>query len=88
MILTERILWKILNGDLDFLDSFSKNYIDDLVKDIVESPLRWKILSESFDALFKKNQKIAFLISFDLPEYANYWRRHLELDYSEVDYEG
>ena len=82
MILTERILWKILNGDLDFLDSSSKNYIDDLVKDIVESPLRWKILSESFDALFKKNQKIAFLISFDLPEYANYWRRHLELDYS------
>lgn len=88
MILTERILWKILDGDLDFLDSFSKNYMDALVKDIIESPLRWKILSESFDAIFKKNQRLAFLISFDLPEYATYWRRHLEMDYSVLfDYE-
>ena len=36
MILTERVLWKILNGDLDFLDSFSSSYRDALIKEIVD----------------------------------------------------
>ena len=47
MILTERVLWKILNGDLDFLDSFSSSYRDALIKEIVDSPLKDKILKDS-----------------------------------------
>ena len=51
MILTERIVWKILKGYLDFLDSFSSNYIDELTIDIIDSPLREKILDEAFDLI-------------------------------------
>lgn len=82
MILTERILWKLLEGDLDFLDSFSSNYIDGLTKEIIDSPLRMNILTSSFDKITRKNIYFAFKISCDLKEYQGYWRRYLEQDYS------
>ena len=82
MILTERIMDKLLSGDLDFLDSFSSDFIDALTKDIVDSPYRGRILYESFNAIFDKNPKFAFLISLDLNEYEQFWRRHLETNHS------
>ena len=82
MILTERIMDKLLSGDLDFLDSFSSTYIDELTKDIVDSPYRKKILYESFNKIFDKNPRLAFLISLDLEEYKHFWRRYLEMNYS------
>ena len=63
MILTERIIDKLLSGDLDFLDSFSSDFIDALTKDIVDSPYRGRILYESFNAIFDKNPKFALLKS-------------------------
>ena len=60
MILTERIIDKLLFGDLDFLDSFSSVYIDELIKNIVDSPDRKKILYESFNKIFNKNPRFAF----------------------------
>ncbi len=82
MILTERIVWKILNGDLDFLDSFSSNYIDELTKEIVVSPQRDRILDEAFDFIYKKNPVMAFRISCTSPKFSDLWRRRLEIDYS------
>ena len=82
MILTERIIDKLLSGDLDFLDSFSSDFIDALTKDIVDSPYRGRILYESFNAIFDKNPKFAFLISLDLKEYEQFWRRYLETNHS------
>ncbi len=82
MILTGRIIDKLLARDLDFLDSFSSNYLDDLINDLIKSPYRKKILSESFDALFKKNSKLVFLVSLDMKEYEQYWNRYLEIDCS------
>lgn len=82
MILTERIMDKLLSGDLDFLDSFSSTYIDELTKDIVDSPYRKKILYESFNKIFDKNPRLAFLISLDLEEYKHFWCRYLEMNYS------
>ena len=67
MILTERVLWKILNGDLDFLDSFSSSYRDALIKEIVDSPLRDRILKESFEVIYKKDPIMAFRISCNSP---------------------
>ena len=82
MILTERIMDKLLSGDLDFLDSFSSDFIDALTKDIVDSQYRGRILYESFNAIFDKNPKFAFLISLDLNEYEQFWRRYLETNHS------
>lgn len=82
MILTERILWKIINGDLDFLDSFSSTYIDALTKEIVDSPMREKILDEAFESLYKKDPIMTFKISCNSLKFSNIWRRRLESDYS------
>jgi len=82
MILTERIVWKILNGDLDFLDTFSSTYIDAITKEIIDSPIREKILEEAFDFIYKKDPVIAFKISCKSPKFTNLWRRRLEMDYS------
>ena len=89
MILTERIVWKILNGDLDFLDSFSSTYIDALTKDIIDSPLREKILDEAFDLIYKKDPVLAFKISCSSPKFTNLWRRRLENNYDVLlDYDA
>ena len=89
MILTERILWKILNGDLDFLDSFSSTYIDGLTKDIIDSPLREKILDESFEFIYEKDPIMAFKISCSSPKFTNIWRRRLETNYDVLfDYDA
>ena len=89
MILTERIVWKILKGDLDFLDSFSSNYIDELTKDIIDSPLREKILDEAFDLIYKKDPVLAFKISCSSPKFTNLWRRRLENNYDVLlDYDA
>lgn len=82
MILTERIVDKLLSGDLDFLDSFGDFYIDELIKNMIDSPYRRNILFASFDKILKKNLKLAFMISLDLKEYNNFWHRYLEIDYS------
>ena len=81
MILTERVLWKILNGDLDFLDSFSSSYRDALIKEIVDSPLKDKILKDSFEVIYKKDPIMAFRISCNSPRFSDLWRRRLEPDH-------
>ncbi len=82
MILTERVVWKILNNDLDFIDTFSSTYIDAITKEIIDSPIREKILEEAFDFIYKKDPVIAFKISCKSPKFTNLWRRRLEMDYS------
>lgn len=89
MILTERIVWKILNDDLDFLDSFSSNYVDELTKDIIDSPIRERLLDESFEFIYKKNPVMAFKISCSSPKFSDIWRRRLENNYSVLfDYDA
>lgn len=81
MILTERIINNIMIGNLDFLDYFRADYIEQLIQDIREYSGREELLSSSFHKILNKNSHLAFMISCDVPEYEMIWRRCLETNH-------
>lgn len=78
MILTERIINNIIIGNLDFLDYFRSDYIEQLIQDIREYPNRVQLLYSSFDKILNKDPHLAFMISCDISDYEMVWRRCLE----------
>lgn len=82
MILTERIIDNIKIGNLDFLDYFRSDCVDELIHDIRVFSDRRQLLFSSFGKLLEKNPKLTFMVSCDLPEYEMVWRRWLETNHT------
>lgn len=82
MILTERVLNNLLLGNLDFLDYFSSSSKDELISDLRSLPVREQVLFNSFNKIIEKDPKFAFMISCDVKDYENMWRRYLGADNS------
>lgn len=81
-MLSERIVDKLIAGDIEFMERFSTEQMEYLVREVSVSPYRDNMLFNSFKELARKYPTYAFKMTFDLPEYRDYWLRTLRNDCS------
>ena len=81
-MLSERIVDKLISGDIEFMERFSTEQMEYLVREVSVSPYRDNMLFNSFKELARKYPTYAFKMTFDLPEYRDYWLRTLRNDCS------
>ena len=81
-MLSERIVDNLIAGDIDFMERFSTEQMEYLVREVNVSPYRHNMLFNSFKKIAMNYPTYAFKMTFDLPEYRDYWLRTLRLDYS------
>ncbi len=81
-MLSDRIVDRLLLGDIEFLERFSNEQLDFIANEIRNSPYRKSILFSVFKDLSLKYPKQAFKITYDLPEYNDFWLRSLKHDTS------
>lgn len=81
-MLSERIVDNLIAGDIEFMERFSTEQMEYLVREVNVSPYRHNMLFNSFKKIAMNYPTYAFKMTFDLPEYRDYWLRTLRLDYS------
>ncbi len=81
-MLSDRIVERLLLGDIEFLERFSNEQLDFIATEIRSSPYRKNILFCTFKELSLKYPKQAFKMTCDLPEYKDFWLRSLRHDCS------
>lgn len=81
-MLSDRIVDYLIDGDIDFMDRLSGQQLDFVADEIKKSPYKKNILFNSFEIMVEKYPSYAFKITYDIPEYRDYWSRFLRDDYS------
>ena len=81
-MLSDRIVEYLIAGDVDFMERFSTEQLEYLVHEIRISPYKTNILFNSFKEMVKMYPVYAFKITFDMPEYKEFWLRYFRDDYS------
>ena len=81
-MLSDRIVEYLIAGDIDFMERFSTEQLEYLVHEIRISPYKNNILFNSFKEIAKMYPVYAFKITFDMPEYKEYWLRYFRDDHS------
>lgn len=81
-MLSDRIVEYLIAGDIDFMERFSIEQLEYLVHEIRISPYKNNILFNSFKEIAKMYPVYAFKITFDMPEYKEYWLRYFRDDHS------
>lgn len=80
-MLSERIIDKLLVGDIEFMERLSREQLEYIAKGVVEYPNRKALLYASFRDLVNFNPEYAFKMTYDLPEYEEYWYRYFTDNY-------
>lgn len=81
-MLSDRIVEYLIAGDIDFMERFSTEQLEYLVHEIRISPYKNNILFNSFKEIAKMYPVYAFKITFDMPEYKEYWLRYFRDDHN------
>lgn len=81
-MLSQKIIDDLLVGDIEFMERFSTEQMEFLVKEVRFSPFRNNMLFHSLKKIAATYPEYAFKMSFDLPEYKDFWLRFFRNDYS------
>lgn len=72
-MLSERIVDYLIAGDISFIERLNCDQRAFLVKGIRESQYKGQILFNSIKEIRRQYPELAFYITFDIPEYKDYW---------------
>lgn len=84
-MLSQRFIDSLILGDIEFMERFSDDQMEYLSKEVRMSPYRANMMFNSFKEISKMYPVYAFKMTFDLPEYREYWlnyfRNHIDILY-------
>lgn len=72
-MLSQRFIDSLILGDIEFMERFSDDQMEYLSKEVRISPYRANMMLNSFKEIVSKYPIYAFKMTYDLPEYKDFW---------------